>query len=302
VVEDSYVLPVDVEVHSVQPHAHYRATEVQGWATLPDGTRRWLVYIRKWDFNWQDVYRYADPMGLPKGTTLAMRYVYDNSASNPRNPYNPPQRAVSGQRSSDEMGDLWIQVFTKNQGDRVLLNRDFRPKMVREDIEGYKMLLAVMPDVPGLHDDVALLYAELGDADQTIRHFEAALRLKPKSAAAHYNLGTALSLAGRSAEAIREYEAALNLDPRYALARNNLGFLLMARGQHKDALTEFREALAIDPGYAEALYNMGLALSALGNEPEAVQSFRRALQQATAKGLDSLAAEVKTRLEGQRPR
>src|SRR5438093_11430121 len=30
VVTDSYKLPVDVDVHAVQPHAHYRARKIQG--------------------------------------------------------------------------------------------------------------------------------------------------------------------------------------------------------------------------------------------------------------------------------
>jgi hypothetical protein len=42
--EDTYVLPVDLEVRAVQPHAHYRAREVRSFATLPDGTRKWLLY------------------------------------------------------------------------------------------------------------------------------------------------------------------------------------------------------------------------------------------------------------------
>ena len=51
VVTDSYVLPVDLDVYAVQPHAHYRAKEIKGFATLPDGTRQWLLYIRDWDFD-----------------------------------------------------------------------------------------------------------------------------------------------------------------------------------------------------------------------------------------------------------
>ena len=38
VIRDSYVLPVDVELLAVQPHAHYRAREIRGVATLPDGS------------------------------------------------------------------------------------------------------------------------------------------------------------------------------------------------------------------------------------------------------------------------
>ena len=54
-VTDSYVLPVDVEVLSVQPHAHNLAREMKGFARLPDGTTTPLIYIRDWDFRWQDV-------------------------------------------------------------------------------------------------------------------------------------------------------------------------------------------------------------------------------------------------------
>src|SRR5262245_4174500 len=60
-VEDSYTLPVDVDVQAVQPHAHYRAREVRGVATLPDGSTRWLISIKNWNFQWQHLYRYEKP-------------------------------------------------------------------------------------------------------------------------------------------------------------------------------------------------------------------------------------------------
>src|SRR5258708_4365000 len=50
VVEDSYELPVDVAVLALKPHAHYRAREIRGLATLPDKTVKWLLYIKDWDF------------------------------------------------------------------------------------------------------------------------------------------------------------------------------------------------------------------------------------------------------------
>ena len=90
-ITDSFMLPVDVEVEAVQPHAHYRARDVRGIATLPDGTTRALIDIADWDFRWQHVYRFVTPVRLPKGTTLSMRYIYDNSPTNPRN----PQRAAA---------------------------------------------------------------------------------------------------------------------------------------------------------------------------------------------------------------
>src|SRR5207253_1302122 len=68
IVTDSFTLPVDVEVQAVQPHAHYRAHAVRGFATLPDGSTRSLIHIKDWDFAWQQLYRFAQPLSLPKGT------------------------------------------------------------------------------------------------------------------------------------------------------------------------------------------------------------------------------------------
>jgi hypothetical protein len=119
-----YMLPVDVDVLSVYPHAHYLATDMRAFAVLPDGSIKWLVWIKQWNFNWQDVYVYASPIHLPRGTLLSMRYTYDNSADNIRNPNRPPRRVTYGPRSSDEMADLWLQVVPQNAADAAVLEQD----------------------------------------------------------------------------------------------------------------------------------------------------------------------------------
>ena len=274
---DSFVLPVDVEVQAVQPHAHYRAREVQGIATLPDGTTKWLISIKDWDFRWQHVYRYVAPFMLPRGTTLSARYTFDNSAENPRNPRQPPVRVTWGQWSQDEMGDLWIQVLTRTDRDLQALTAAFRSKATEEDIVGYESMIRRDPTRVQLHDDVAQLYLDKGRAAEAAAHFAASARLKPNSAAAHFNLGTALTVAGRLDEAIDQYREALRFNPDYALAHNNLGNVLLARGNAADALDEFREALRLDPSNAEAHYNVGSVLRSRGELAAAVAQFRQAL-------------------------
>ena len=148
VITDSFVTPVDIEVQAVQPHAHYRAKEMVGFANLPDGSVRPLIHIRDWDFRWQHVFRYVTPFWLPKGTRLQMRYSYDNSAENPRNPNQPPERVYWGQRSADEMGDLWIQVLTRNEQDLQTLNAQFGPKVVTEDTAAQQRCPAVSRPEP----------------------------------------------------------------------------------------------------------------------------------------------------------
>ena len=43
-----------------------------------------------------------------------------------------------GQRSADEMGDLWIQVLTENDRDLQILDSEFGPKVMAEDVIGYE--------------------------------------------------------------------------------------------------------------------------------------------------------------------
>jgi hypothetical protein len=259
-ITDSFTLPVDADVEAVQPHAHYRARDVRGLATLPDGTTKRLIDIADWDFRWQHVYRFVTPLKLPKGTTLSMQYVYDNSPSNPRNPQVPPLRARWGQRSSDEMGDLWIQVLTRDDHDLDVLSRAFRPKVAAEDVLGYEAEIEKHPDDVGLHDSVAMLYLELGRHEPAIAHFRRSTVLAPQSAQAHYNLGTALTLARRLDDAAASFRDALRLDPSYANAHNNLGNVLLAQGRNEEAIHEFREVLRLQPASEAAKKNLEAAL------------------------------------------
>jgi tetratricopeptide (TPR) repeat protein len=276
-ISDSLALPVDVEVHAVQPHAHYRAREIRGVATLPDGSTKPLIYIKDWDFRWQHVYRYVTPLLLPKGATLSMQYTYDNSAENPRNPQQPPQRVLWGQQTTDEMGDLWVQMLTRDDRDRHVLNAAIQSKEMMEDVAGYEIMIRRDPSNAQLHDDVGLLYQALGRTPQAAIHFEASLKMKPDSAAAHFNLGTVLTLMGRLNEASDRYRRALEIRPDYPQAHNNLGNVLLLQGNIEEALQHLRETLRLDPGNHEAHYNVASIARTRGDLSEAINHFREAV-------------------------
>ena len=247
------------------------------WRRCRTARRKSLIDIPDWDFRWQQVYRFVTPVKLPKGTTIAMQYVYDNSADNPRNVTQPPQRVVWGQRSADEMGDLWFQVLTANEHDLDVLVAAFRPKVIAEDIIGYEARIRAEPQSAALHDDVALLYLDEGRFANAVDHFRQSLALKPSSPAAHYNLATALTMAGILDEAVRSYEKALELRPDYALAHNNLGAILFQRGQLDAAGVHLREAVRLDPKNADALDNLGRLDRRLGDARSARLHFEQAL-------------------------
>ena len=93
----------DVSLYTVVPHAHYLCREFRLAATLADGTTQPLLWIKDWDLDWQDQYRYVKPVHLKKGTLLTLAVYYDNSDDNPRNPHKPPQRVRYGLGTDDEM-------------------------------------------------------------------------------------------------------------------------------------------------------------------------------------------------------
>ena len=128
---DYFTLPVDVDAVGIIPHAHYLCKDMKGWATLPGGRKQWLLWIRDWDFNWQEQYRYAAPVRLPAGTRLEMEFTYDNSEANPRNPNHPPKRVVWGPDSTDEMAGLHLQAIPVRNADLEELSQALWGKLVR---------------------------------------------------------------------------------------------------------------------------------------------------------------------------
>ena len=117
VVRDALTLPVDVEAFSIAPHAHYLGKVMMMKATLPEGSEKILLKIPDWDFAWQEEYTFKDRVRLPKGTRLETEMIYDNSATNPRNPTSPPVRVKWGPQSTDEMGSVTLHVVTVREED-----------------------------------------------------------------------------------------------------------------------------------------------------------------------------------------
>jgi tetratricopeptide (TPR) repeat protein len=261
----------------VQPHAHHLARRIEGTARLPDGRVEPLIRIEDWDFRWQDVYEYAKPLPLPAGTTLMMRYTYDNSPENPRNPNRPPRRVTFGQTTASEMGDLWLQVVTRSAADRAALDRDFAPKMLEEDIAGVEKALEGTPSDAHLRIDLGLCYLAAGRIEDATIQLQEAVRLEPRSASAHYELGTLWLQLKRYDEARSRFASAISLKPGFAEAHNNLGVVSFSQGRIDDAVRSYREAIRSRPNHAEAHFNLGRALVATERRDEALTHFRQAL-------------------------
>jgi mono/diheme cytochrome c family protein len=252
-IESEYRLPVDVSLVGIAPHLHLLGKEARGWAELPDGKREELIFIKQWDFNWQGDYRYARPVALPAGTKLKMRFTYDNSAANPRNPNQPPRRAEYGLGTSDEMGELWFWLETKTQSDLAALQRDhFGTYGLRDKLAVNEALLRRNPKDAASRTELAAALAAVGKPEEAISHLEQATADDPTWERAFYMLGTLLTRLGRLDAGEAALTRATELDPHDAKAQANLGTVLLTKGDAARAAERFEAALKILPDDAVA--------------------------------------------------
>jgi tetratricopeptide (TPR) repeat protein/mono/diheme cytochrome c family protein len=283
-VTDEFTLPEDVRLLAIYPHAHYVGKDLQAFVRFPDGTQKSLIHIPAWDLNWQAVFRYESPVELAAGTVISMRYCYDNSDENIRNPNVPPKRVVGGNRASDEMAHLWLQVLPRsNPGDTGDPRRILQEAMARHnvdknpadfeahynlgamlqgrgDIAGaekqYAMALNIRPDNATVNNAIAGVKLAAGHVDAAVTYLRTALRSRPDYFDAHYNLGTALAIQNNFAAAVEEFRTAVRLNPRDANAEANLGAALAELGNWKEARAHLEKALAINPKLTNARDNL----------------------------------------------
>ena len=311
-VTDTWALPVAVTLLSIYPHAHYLGKEMVVAATPPGGVTRTLIHIKQWSFHWQQAYRFVTPVALPRGTVLALRYTYDNSAQNAENPHHPPQRVRAGPKSTDEMADLGLQMLTGSRDEAQMLMQSFAERDTRANIE---MAEQRVRESPGNADYRAALggtYVEVGRFAEALPHLESALRLKAKNAdlynnlgivlmeqrrlpdaLAHFqravtlaprderlffNLGNVLGAMNRPAESEAAFNRSLTINPDYPDAHNNLADLLVSRRRIDEALGHYARAVELNPDSAIIENNYGGALGSAGRYPEALRHVQRALQ------------------------
>jgi len=272
VVSDTLTLPIDVDLLAIYPHAHYLGKDMLALAILPDGTSKTLIHIKQWDLNWQAVYRYAEPVFLPKGTVISMKYSYDNSEGNRANPNHPPQRVTAGNRASDEMAHLWLQVLPRHNPEagsdpRMLLQEALARHNIEKDPSDFEA-----------HYNLAAMLQARGVLEEAVKEYESALRVRPRDGVVNNALGGALLTAGRVDEAILRLSAAVKDRPDYFDAHYNLGNALASKGEFRAAADQFRSATRLNPQDADAEANLGSALARIGHISEAKSHYRRALE------------------------
>jgi hypothetical protein len=214
VVEQSYLLPIDVQLLRVLPHAHYLGKDLQGYALLPGGEKRWLFWIKDWDFNWQGDYKYAQPVyqALARNSEERLILAKDYFAYLARvsmhyyeflvrlNPYNP--------EAHTKLGRALAAQGQTNEGMAHLLSA-----------------VRLKPDYDKAHYELGYLYLLQNRLTDAYQEFQNVIRLNPDDHQAFGNLGLICLKGGRLPEAKTCFEAAVRLDPDDLVAQQYLSRL-----------------------------------------------------------------------------
>lgn len=276
VVSDSFQTPVDIDVMGVLPHAHYLGKTLEGFVVLPNGQTNWLIHIPDWDFNWQGDYRFVTPVFAPKGSTLAMRYRYDNSQNNPRNPNNPPKRVTYGAQTTDEMAELWLQVLPRNPADMAALRKQSDRKLLAEALDYADYRLRLNPnDARAMAHKGQALMAQ-GRGQEALQFFAQAAEADPKFDEPHYFIGVILRGRNQSAAAIESLQKAVAANPNNSKAHGNLGLIHFEEGRIKEAEESLLRAAEIDHLDAIARDTLGVIYLRQGKLAEAEKHLREA--------------------------
>ncbi|QDU83859.1 hypothetical protein Pla163_09600 [Planctomycetes bacterium Pla163] len=91
-----------MKIESFLPHMHLRGKSFRYELEGPDGTRRTLLEVPAYDFNWQLRYELARPLEVAPSSVLRIAGVFDNSRNNPANP-DPGTQVGWGLQTEDEM-------------------------------------------------------------------------------------------------------------------------------------------------------------------------------------------------------
>jgi hypothetical protein len=106
-VRSTWTAPEDVRIIDLMPHMHVRGKDFTYTAVYPDGRTEIVLQVPRYDFNWQLLYQFKDPLPLPKGSRLDCVAHFDNSAKNKYNP-DPTKEVRWGDQTWEEMMIGWF--------------------------------------------------------------------------------------------------------------------------------------------------------------------------------------------------
>lgn len=165
------------------------------------------------------------------------------------------------------------------QGNQLATARDLvQSGRIEEAIDQYMKILGENPQNLRAHNNLGILFDELGRHDTAVEHLEAALDVEPENVEVLTNLASALTKLARFHAADTSVRQALRLAPDDPAARLVQGILSFRRGLYPQAEMELRWVCDRDPEIGEAFYYRAEALNRTGHFAEATELMLRAAE------------------------
>ena len=142
---------------------------------------------------------------------------------------------------------------------------------VDQAVKNFDAAIVIQPDRSDLYYWKGKIYYSAGRNKEALKEIDEAVRLDPDNADYHCLRGTILQELGRYDEALKEIDSALLLDPDNAKYYDYRGIILYKLERYEEALKEFDKAVRLDSGNAVHHYSCGVTLHKLGRYKEALK-------------------------------
>ncbi len=134
--------------------------------------------------------------------------------------------------------------------------------------------LKLRPNYPEAWNNLGMIAAQQGQAEEAIRDFQESLRLRPDYAVALLNLGNFYRRQGSPEKAEPLLNRALEIQPDDPEANYSLGMFYAQQNQMQSASEYLQKAVDLRPNYPEALNNLGVLFVRAKNYSRAEEQFR----------------------------
>jgi tetratricopeptide (TPR) repeat protein len=241
----------------------------------PNG--RWLVFSSKALSDYTQLFlTHMDAEGNSAPPVLLEHFTATNRAANIPEFVNLPVHGIVKIRE-DFLNDYSFERAA---------NELYRAGEPDRAIEKYRHTLELNPANVTAHQRLGfLLYHVKRDFKTGLAHTTEALRLDPQNGFARCDLGMALLHAGQADDAIRHLEAAVTnlpysteLQYQPHVVHGNAGRAHLQRSRFAEAAAHLTEALKTDPGNAETHYLLALSLAGQGQLDAAVAQYHAAIK------------------------